>query len=68
MLQDWVENYLAHRSFPEVGQKQKTQKKCTNSMQEAVLECRLPKSGTNEETKKQSHIWRRAISLPNKLG
>ena len=25
----------------------KKKKKCTNSMQEAVLECRLPKSGTH---------------------
>ena len=53
----WGENYFAHGRFPKLVKSKKRRKKCTNLMQEAVLECRLPKSGTRKRPNEQSHIY-----------
>ena len=59
----WVKNYFAHRSFPEVGQKQKTEKKKKKKKE------RRAKDGDNNGQAMhgaRKHAWRTEAAWANK--
>ena len=45
----WVKNYFAHGSFPEVGQKQKTEKKKKRKTEKLFRTWEIPRSGSKAE-------------------
>ena len=61
MLKYWVKNYFAHESFPEVGQKQKTERK--------EEEERLNDGENNGQATHgaRKHAWRTQAAWANNL-
>ena len=55
----WVKNYFAHRSFPEVGQKQKTEKKKKEEEERKLVITMAKLHGARK------HAWRTQAAWAN---
>ena len=57
----WVKNYFAHGSFPEVGQKQKTEKK-----KKKKLKTKVGDNNGQATHGARKHAWRMQAAWANK--